>query len=72
MSHEKEYDDHQIQVCALLDPELSPMVLYQDGYNAFLDGDSELANPYTGIEAEYWSDGWQDAQEDEKQRDSMD
>lgn len=25
---------------------------------------SEDENPYTGLEVEYWSDGWEDAQED--------
>ncbi|WP_169629274.1 ribosome modulation factor [Ferrimonas kyonanensis] len=39
--------------------------IYQEGYRAFNKGEPESANPYSGIDAEYWSDGWVDAQEDE-------
>lgn len=38
--------------------------IYQEGYRAFLDGESEFSNPYTDLDAEYWSDGWEDAKED--------
>lgn len=38
--------------------------VYQLGYQAYLSGESELSNPYDGIDAEYWSDGWEDAKED--------
>lgn len=38
--------------------------IYQQGYNAFLNGEIDTSNPYLSLEAEYWSDGWEDAQED--------
>ncbi len=40
--------------------------IYQQGYNAYNSGESELSNPYTGLDAEFWSDGWEDAEEDHK------
>lgn len=39
--------------------------IYQQGYRAFLDGRSELSNPYSGLDAEYWSDGYADAEDDQ-------
>lgn len=39
---------------------------YQQGYNAYLDGADETSNPYNGLSSELWSDGWQDAEEDEQ------
>ena len=42
--------------------------IYQQGYNAYLCEEMEHSNPYDGIDAEYWSDGWEDAKEDEQQR----
>lgn len=41
--------------------------IYSEGYRAFNDDSSELTNPYSGIDAEYWCDGWEDAKEDEEQ-----
>jgi ribosome modulation factor len=38
--------------------------IYQEGYRAFLNDESEGSNPYTNLDAEYWSDGWEDANED--------
>ncbi len=38
--------------------------IYQSGYQAYLSGESELSNPYFGLDAEFWSDGWEDAKED--------
>lgn len=38
--------------------------LYQEGYSAFLNDEEEYQCPYTGLDAEYWSDGWEDAKED--------
>lgn len=47
---------------------LAPMTddddFHQEGCRAFLAGLSEDENPYTGLAAEHWSDGWEDAQED--------
>lgn len=40
---------------------------YNEGCDAYYDGCSEDDNPYDGILAEYWSDGWEDAKEDDKQ-----
>ncbi|EHY9845550.1 MULTISPECIES: hypothetical protein [Vibrio] len=39
-------------------------IVYQEGYNAFLGGEEELSNPYSGLDAEFWSDGFEDAKED--------
>lgn len=38
--------------------------LYNEGYSAGSAGLGEESNPYTGLEAEYWSDGCTDAEED--------
>jgi len=38
--------------------------IYRDGYEAYDYGETECDNPHTGIDAEYWSDGWEDAKED--------
>ncbi|EMY6611161.1 MULTISPECIES: hypothetical protein [Vibrio] len=43
-------------------------IIYEEGYNAFLSDVPELSNPYDGISAEYWSDGWEDAKEDQDQQ----
>ncbi len=40
----------------------------KEGYNAFLDNQKECSNPYSGIDAEYWSDGWEDAADDDRER----
>lgn len=42
-------------------------VFYQEGYKSFLDGVPEAANPYQGLDAEFWSDGYEDAMEDSEQ-----
>ena len=42
--------------------------IYNEGYRAFLNDLSEVSNPYTGLDAEYWSDGYEDAREDEEIR----
>lgn len=46
--------------------------IYDEGYDegrlAFELGSSEHSNPYTGLDAEYWSDGYEDALEDDAQR----
>ena len=38
--------------------------IYNEGRLDYYFGAEEYSNPYTGIEAEYWSDGWEDAAED--------
>lgn len=38
--------------------------LYDEGYNAYFRDKEDHQNPYNGMDAEYWSDGWEDAQED--------
>ncbi|WP_234498176.1 ribosome modulation factor [Vibrio maritimus] len=40
--------------------------IYQEGYDAFNSDESEHSNPYDGLDAEYWSDGWEDAHDDSK------
>lgn len=56
------------QLLKKLKEALAPMTddddFHQEGYRAFLAGLSEDENPYTGLAAEHWSDGWEDAQED--------
>lgn len=42
--------------------------IYQEGYRAYLNGKAETANLYSGLAAEFWSDGWEDSSEDEGQR----
>lgn len=42
--------------------------IYQEGYNAYLSGELDTSNPYVDLDAEFWADGWEDAQEDECQR----
>lgn len=42
--------------------------IYYEGRFAFELGCSEDSNPYTGLDAEYWSDGYEDALEDDAQR----
>lgn len=37
--------------------------IYREGYAAYFRMEEEH-NPYEGIDAEYWSDGWTDAEED--------
>lgn len=39
--------------------------IYDDGYSAYQSGDTEEQNPFLGTEAEFWSDGWSDAEEDD-------
>lgn len=41
--------------------------LYDEGYSAFHNDKEESDNPYEGMDAEYWSDGWEDASDDEAQ-----
>ncbi|MEW8525457.1 MAG: hypothetical protein AB2552_20645 [Candidatus Thiodiazotropha endolucinida] len=41
--------------------------IYQEGYRAHQMGESEDYNPYTGLDPEYWSDGWEDSAEDQAQ-----
>ena len=38
--------------------------IYDEGYSAFLDGVEDHSNPRSGLDAEYWSDGWEDSNED--------
>lgn len=40
---------------------------YQDGYRAGCSGDNKVTNPYSGLAAEFWSDGYEDAVEDSQQ-----
>lgn len=42
--------------------------IYREGYNAFLSNEASHANPYDGLLAEYWDDGWSDAEADEQER----
>lgn len=41
--------------------------IYNEGYHDYQSGFKEWENPYIGLEAEYWTDGWTDAEEDESQ-----
>lgn len=41
--------------------------IYNEGRLAFEFGSNEHSNPYAGLNAEFWSDGWEDAQEDQEQ-----
>ena len=41
--------------------------IYDEGYRAYNSGSSELNNPYTGLDAEFYSDGYEDAKEDAEQ-----
>lgn len=41
--------------------------IYQEGYQAVLDEQSDDRNPYSGMDAEFWSDGHEDAIEDLRQ-----
>jgi ribosome modulation factor len=41
--------------------------IYQEGYRAQQMGQPEESNPYTGLNAEFWSDGWDDSAEDQSQ-----
>lgn len=41
--------------------------LYNEGYKSFIFGYSYECNPYSGSNADYWADGWEDAQDDEAQ-----
>lgn len=34
--------------------------IYNEGYAAYNSGYPEEYNPYTDLNAEYWSDGWAD------------
>lgn len=38
--------------------------IYQEGYQAWRFDLSEDSNPYSGIAAEHWADGYDDARED--------
>lgn len=38
--------------------------IYWEGYEAYMQCVPEFNNPYAGLEGEYWSDGWVDAEED--------
>lgn len=42
--------------------------IYQEGYSAFSSGEPEHSNPYSELDAEYWSDGWEDGKEDQSQQ----
>lgn len=39
--------------------------IYDEGYRAYESGESAYANPYSGLDAEFWSDGYDDAACDE-------
>lgn len=39
---------------------------YQEGYRAGSSGCSEESNPYSDMAAEFWSDGHEDAVEDNR------
>lgn len=45
--------------------------IYEEGRRAYFDSVSddisEFMNPYSGLDAEYWSDGYEDAKEDYEQ-----
>jgi ribosome modulation factor len=40
---------------------------YNEGYQAARNGEPEDCNPFIGIEAEHWADGYADAIEDMEQ-----
>lgn len=42
--------------------------IYQEGYGAYFNGESEESNPYDALNSEFWSDGWDDAKEDQNIR----
>ena len=42
--------------------------IYDDGYAAFFTGESDTDCPFIGIEAEYWHDGYADAEEDDAKK----
>lgn len=39
--------------------------LYDEGYQAYFKDQKEDAHNYKGLDAEFYTDGWQDAQDDE-------
>ena len=41
--------------------------IYYEGYRDYQMGESENPNPYTILDAKYWSDDWEDSAEDESQ-----
>lgn len=53
-SNEQEHFNRQIEL----------QEIYDEGYKSALLGESENSNPFDGIEAEYWSDGFEDGKED--------
>ena len=38
--------------------------IYDEGYHAYCPQSACENNPYTGMDAEYWSDGYADAEDD--------
>ena len=38
--------------------------IYDEGYMGYSPCDPEENNPYSGMDAEYWSDGYADAEDD--------
>ena len=64
---EQEYEPMHAELHEKEDDDLAEIML--DGRLAYHDGQEEHANPYdegtTGFE--YWSDGWEDANEDYEQ-----
>ena len=38
--------------------------IFEEGRQAHYNGESENYNPYYGLKAEWWSDGFEDAEED--------
>ncbi|ANS87805.1 hypothetical protein VSVS12_04105 [Vibrio scophthalmi] len=40
------------------------LAIYNEGYYAWQQDKKEEDNPYSGMDAEFWSDGWQDAEDD--------
>jgi hypothetical protein len=41
--------------------------IYNEGFNDYHRGQDEDCNPYCGLNAEFWGDGWCDACEDDNQ-----
>ena len=38
---------------------------FNEGYAAYYDNQEDYQNPYNGLEGEWWSDGWEDASDED-------
>lgn len=61
MAESQEFAYHSVD-------EVDQEEIYREGYLAGRMSDYDVMHPpYSGLEAEYWSDGFEDAREDMKQ-----